>query len=263
MTENQERRRRLLELALGCAGIALWMGLWEATVRAGVFDARDVPSIAGVFAELGKRMMTAQFWRSVGYSLGTASIGLGIAMLIGIPVGVLIGRSAMVQRALRPIVEFLRPIPGLTLIPLIVIVWGPNSKSVVFLVAFGCLWPMLVQVSYGVRQVDKVAVETGRAYGLNTWERIRLVEIPSAVPYLFTGLRICSSMALIIAVSAELIIGSPGLGSAIRQEQDGLAIQGMYALILAAGLLGVLVHVAFGIPERHYLRWLPQHREAA
>lgn len=239
----------------GAAGVLLWLAVWESAVRLGAFDARDVPPPSAVLAELSVRIVSAEYWLDTWRSLTAAFIGLLIATAIGMPLGVAAGRSQLVWRSIRPTVEFLRPIPGLTLIPLTVLAWGPSVKSDIFLITIGCLWPMFLQTMYGVRAVDDVAKQTARSYGMNVFERILRVELPSALPYLFTGLKISAAVALIIAISAELIIGTPGLGSAIRRQQESLDVSGMYALIVASGLLGIAVYLLFEGLERRYLYW--------
>lgn len=240
---------------LGAIGIMSWIAIWELAVRAGLFDARDVPPPSVVTLELMARLITVGYWLDIWRSLIAAFAGLMIAISIALPLGVVAGRSKLVWRAIRPLVEFLRPIPGLTLIPLTVLAWGPTVKSDIFLVSLGCLWPMFLQTMYGVRAVDDVARQTARSYGMGAFERLRWVELPSALPYLFTGLKISTAVALIIAISAELIIGTPGLGSAIRRAQESLAVAGMYALIVASGLLGICIHLVFEALERKYLYW--------
>ena len=111
-------------------------------------------------------------------------------------------------------IEFLRPIPSAALIPLLFLTLGTNLKSEVFLAAFGAFWPLLVQTIYGVRDVDPVALETARSFGLGRLERLYRITLPSAVPYIATGLRISSTVALILAFTAELFMGTPGLGQA-------------------------------------------------
>ena len=148
-------------------------------------------------------------------------LGLGIAIVLGVPAGLLIGSSRWAYRAFRVPIEFLRPIPSVALIPLAVLIYGTGLESKVFLAAFASFWPLLIQTIYGVQDVDPVATDTARAFGLGRFERMWRVTIPSAVPYIATGIRISSAVALILAVTAELVIGSAGLGREINRASSG------------------------------------------
>ena len=135
-------------------------------------------------------------------------------------------------------IEFLRPIPSVALIPLAVLIYGQGLESKVFLVAFASFWPLLIQTIYGVQDVDPVATDTARSFGLGRLERMWRITVPSAVPYIATGIRISSAVALILAVTAELVIGAAGLGREINVARSGGNLDAMYALIVATGLLG-------------------------
>ena len=175
----------------------------------------------------------------------------------------LLGASDFAASAFRVPIEFLRPIPSAVLIPLLFLTLGSTLRSEVFLAAFGAFWPLLVQTMYGVHDVDPLAVETARSFKIGRVERLRRVTFPSAVPYIATGLRISSTVALILAFTAELFMGTPGLGQALNfAESYGLNDQ-MYALAVATGALGLVIHVAFGAIERRALRWHPSQRLGA
>jgi ABC-type nitrate/sulfonate/bicarbonate transport system permease component len=152
-------------------------------------------------------------------------------------------------------VEFLRPIPSVALIPLAVLLYGTALQSTLLLVVYAAFWQVLVQVLYGVADVDPVADETARSYRLGPWARVRYVLWPTALPYVFTGVRLAAAVALVLAVTTELIIGSPGLGAEIGVAQSSNAVPTMYALIVVTGLLGVGINIAARLAERRLLAW--------
>ena len=159
-------------------------------------------------------------------------------------------------------IEFLRPIPSVALIPLAVLVYGTGLQSKVFLATFASFWPLLIQTIYGVQDVDPVATDTARAFQLGRFERLWRITVPSAVPYIATGIRIASSVALILCVTAELVIGSAGLGREINGASSGGNVDLMYAMIIATGLLGWLLNIAATMVERRVLHWHPSQRGA-
>jgi ABC-type nitrate/sulfonate/bicarbonate transport system permease component len=188
------------------------------------------------------------------------ALGLLIATVLAVPIGIVLGSSELAGRAFRVPIEFLRPIPSAVLIPLLFLTLGTTLKSEVFLAAFGAFWPLLVQTIYGVRDIDPIAVDTARSFGVGRLERLRRVTFPSALPYIMTGIRISSTVSLILAFTAELFMGTPGLGQAMNYAQAyGLNDQ-LYALAIAAGLLGLAVHVVMTALERRVLRWHPSQR---
>ena len=172
------------------------------------------------------------------------AIGLGLAAVLAIPIGIALGSSDFAASAFRVPIEFLRPIPSAALIPLLFLTLGTTLKSEVFLATFGAFWPLLVQTMYGVRDVDPIAIDTARSFRLGRHERLYRITLPSALPYIMTGVRISSTVALILAFTAELFMGTPGLGQRLNYvETFGLNDQ-IYALALATGFLGVAIHFA-------------------
>jgi ABC-type nitrate/sulfonate/bicarbonate transport system permease component len=149
------------------------------------------------------------------------------------------------------------------LIPLLFLTLGTTLQSEVFLAAFGAYWPLLVQTINGVRDVDPVAIVTARSFGVGRFERLYRIKLPSAIPYIATGLRISSAVALILAFTAELFMGTGGLGQIMNvSESFGLVVQ-VYALALATGFLGLAIYVVFAAVERWALRWHPSQRAAS
>lgn len=247
-------------IVLGALGIVAGLACWQLLITAGLVSALDLPTPRAVVGALVEMLGTGELWSTVGRTASSAAIGIAIAIAIAVPVGVVLGISEHVRATVGPTIELLRPVPGIALVPLAIVIWGPVSASTIFLVVFGCVWPLIVQTVHGVRAVDPLALETARSYGLTRLERVRWVLVPGALPYIVTGVRICVSVALIVAVGAELIIGTPGMGTAIREAQDALRVSEMYALILVAGMLGMGANALFARVERYFLRWHPaQH----
>jgi ABC-type nitrate/sulfonate/bicarbonate transport system permease component len=239
------------------------LALWELFTRSGILNPDHVPPMTDTVAELVELLQEGSFWSAVGNTLQGWALGLGIAAALAIPLGILIGSSATANRAVRFVVEFLRPIPSVALVPLAVLIYGVGLESKVFLAAFASFWPLFVQTLYGVRDVDPVATDTAKSFGLNAFERLYRIKLPSAVPYIATGLRISSAVALILAVTAEIVIGSAGLGREINIARQGGALELMYALIITTGLLGWALNIATTRAERRVLHWHPSQRQVA
>jgi ABC-type nitrate/sulfonate/bicarbonate transport system permease component len=242
--------------------VAVFLVAWELVSRTGVISDQDLPAMSTTFQELWSMMQTSSFWTAFGETVRGWALGLGIATVLAVPIGILLGSSQFALRAFRVPIEFLRPIPSAALIPLLFLTLGTTLQSEIFLATFGAFWPLLVQTIYGVRDVDPVALETARSFGLGRFEILYRITLPSAVPYIATGLRISSAVALILAFTAELFMGTGGLGQIMNVAQAfGLTTQ-VYALAVATGFLGLGIYVLFSAIERRALRWHPSQRRA-
>jgi len=254
---------RLGAVAIPVLSVLAALGLWELISRTEVISQRDLPAMTTTVQALWSMVQTSVFWIAFGQTVRGWAIGLGLAALLAIPIGIALGSSDFAASAFRVPIEFLRPIPSAALIPLLFLTLGTTLKSEVFLATFGAFWPLLVQTMYGVRDVDPIALDTARSFRLGRSERLFRVTLPSALPYIFTGIRISSTVALILAFTAELFMGTPGLGQRLNYvETFGLNDQ-IYALALATGFLGVAIHFAVSAVEKRVLRWHPSQRKGA
>ncbi|MEU9664341.1 ABC transporter permease [Streptomyces bobili] len=240
---------------LGAAGLAGFLALGEAAPRLGLVEEAYFPPTSRIAGALADELSDGAFWSALGDTLTGWALGLAIAVGAGIVAGVVLCVVPHLREATASTVEFLRPIPSVALIPLAVLLYGTELRSVLLLVVYASFWQVLIQVLYGVQDVDPVAEETARSYGLGPWARVRHVLWPSALPYVMTGVRLAASVALILAVTAELVIGAPGLGSRIAVAQTSQAVPEMYALIVVAGLLGLVINVGARTAERRALAW--------
>ena len=242
--------------------VAAALAVWELVSRTGLIAERDLPSMSSSFRELWSLVQTTSFWGAFAQTVRGWALGLAVATVLAVPIGILLGSSDFAARALRVPIEFLRPIPSAALIPLLFLTLGTTLRSEVFLAAFGAFWPLLVQTMYGVRDVDPLAIDTARSFGVGRFERLYRIKLPSAVPYIATGVRISSAVSLILAFTAELFMGIPGLGQKVNFAQAyGLNDQ-LYAYALATGFLGVAIHLVSSAAERRALRWHPSQRSA-
>ena len=245
---------------LGLAGLAGFLALGEVAPRVGLVPGRYLPPTSRIAAALAEALGERSFWVALGDTLEGWAIGLALAVAGGVGLGLLIGSIPALRAATASTIEFLRPIPSVALIPLAVLLFGTDLRSKLLLVVYASFWQVLIQVLHGVQDVDPVAMDTASSYGLGRWARVRHVVWPTTLPYAVTGFRLAAAVALILAITAELIIGSPGLGREIAVAQTSGAVPAMYALVVVAGLLGVAVNLAARALERRLLAWHPSAR---
>lgn len=219
------------------------------------------PPVVDVAEALVKLPGEGDFWTMVRQTLSAWLVSLVLAILIGVPIGFAMGSNRYIRSFLTVPVEFLRPIPSVAMIPLAVIVWGAGVQSKLFLATFAAIWPLLYQARYGAAVIDPVLRQTSRVYGLGRTGVVRYVIAPSMAPFVATGIRLAASIALILTLTAELLIGGGGLGGGIEFARLGANLPDFYALIIVTGLLGWLMSALLGAIERRRLFWHPSHRQ--
>lgn len=258
--------------SFGAADLARWLGgatgvlalaaLWEAAPRIGLLDAKFFPALSTVLAHLGGLLATAEFWGFVGSTARTWMLGLTIATFSGVAIGLFIGLTPGARKYTHSTIEFLRPIPSVALIPGVILLFGSRYQSGVVLITYAAFWQVLLQMLYGLNDIDSVARDTARSFRFTRAGYVRHVAWPTLLPYLFTGVRLAAAMALVLAVTAEMVIGSQGVGRGIMVAQASNATAEAYAYVLVAGLMGVAINIAARMLERRLLRWHPSVRNA-
>lgn len=239
------------------------LALWELVSATGFVTQLVLPLPTSVASALVTDVQHGALWESVWQTMKAWLLGMAIVLAIALPVGALIGSSKLLSRASFVTLEFLRAIPPIAALPILVLLYGVGFKLTVVLVALGALWPLLIQTMYGVQDVDPVTRETARVYGVGRMRMVRLVVAPSAAPYVATGLRLSGVNGMILAIAATLLIGGEGLGQAIAEAQQTGQIPEMYGRIFVAGLLGVVVTLALRSLERRFMHWHPSSRTSA
>lgn len=235
------------------------LALWEILSRTGVLPA-EVPPITDIVSWLFSQLSDSAFWTALGQTIWHWFAGLIIGGSLGIVLGVTIGAVPFVQRLLNVPFEFLRPIPAIVYLPLLILVLGSRSQTAIILSSLGAFWPMLFQSIYGVRAIDEQSIETGKVFGLTPRQRLWNIMLPSVLPYLATGVRIASSLSLIVAISAELVGGVPGIGAQMAAASQNGLYDAMYGLLLVSGILGLLLNAVLERTEKRLLRWHVSHR---
>ncbi len=236
---------------LGLVGIAT---VWQ------LLDTNYLPSFTTVIARLWELAGTASFWAALGQTVSGWLLGLSIAVVVGVALGMLIGSFALVREFTHSTIEFLRPIPSVALIPLVILLFGARPQSALILVVYTATWPVLIQALYGVSDVDAVARETTRVYHFRPLTRLRYLTWPSAFPYIMTGIRLAASVALIVEIASGLVIGTPGLGKLASIARLSGDLPTVYAVVMVTGVLGLAANLSFRAVERLLLFWHPSVR---
>lgn len=242
-------------VVLGTLGVLGFLLTWELFSRLGPVDPHYMPPPTLVLPQFFTNFTYTDFWVAIGHTMRAWAIGLSIAVASAVVVGVVIGSSDFLRKATHSTIEFLRPIPAVALIPVAALLYGPELQAELLIIVYACFWLVLVQVLYGVADVDNVARDTALTMQMNFLQRVRHLVFPTLLPYLMTGVRLAAVVALILAVGVELIVGTPGLGQKVALAQINDANVQMYSLILASGILGMAVNGVMTVIERKSLFW--------
>lgn len=253
LTNRAARNAR--QIALGVAGVVAFLALWQALPAIGVVDPRFLPYATDVLSHLAREATEPDLWNDIRLTMTAWAIGLSIAVVAATVIGTIVGLVPALRKSTHTTVEFLRPIPSVALIPLAILVHGLRMEAALVIIVYASFWQVLVQVLYGVADVDTVARDTARSYGLSRASRFKNLVFPTALPYIMTGIRLAAAVALILAVTAEMVIGNPGLGRSIVFAQSSGNYVQVYAVVIVTGILGLLVNVLFRAIERRLLSW--------
>jgi NitT/TauT family transport system permease protein len=239
------------------AGLLGFLLIWEGAVRGGLVDKLFLPPPSIVLARTVELLGQPSFVRDVVATVLAWAIALLISIGIAVPAGLLLGSIPWLRDATRAIVEFLRPIPSVALIPLVLLLVGSGPEAKITLAVYAAVWPILFNTSYALGEIDPVLIETAKSYGTSKIRMLTAVALPHAAPFVFTGIRLSASIALILVVSTEFLAGaSLGIGEFIL-EAGSNTIQLDYVLAgtVVAGIIGYLINDGLERAGRRLFRW--------
>lgn len=241
----------------GLLGLVLLAVVTEILARTGLVQARYLPPATSILGRLWDLLLTPSFLAQIGQTLRGAVLGLLLATPFGIVIGVLLGMSPLALSSTRVLVDLLRPIPAVAVVPLLVLTVGLGEQTIILTVALAAVWPILLNTVHGVQDVDGVALQTARVFGAGRLRRIATVVLPSSAPAIGAGLRISASLALVVTVATELIVGSgTGIGAFILNSSTvSFQASSVYAAVTMAGLLGLAVNSSAVALEKVCFPW--------
>ncbi|WP_245627717.1 ABC transporter permease [Actinomadura oligospora] len=242
----------------GLVGVLVTVGALEALGRAHLVSEENFPPASKVLSRAAELARDHDFvFVQLKATLEAWGLGMLLAIVIAVPLGLLFGTVPYVNTAARALVEFLRPIPSVALIPLVGLILGSGLEMKVTLITYAAVWPVLFNTLYGLRDVDPLAKETLRAFGFGPLAILWRAVLPAAAPFIYTGVRLAASIALILAVGTEVLSGfGEGLGNFIGQAAIALGgTEDVLAGTVWAGCLGLIVNVLLMLGERRLFHW--------
>jgi ABC-type nitrate/sulfonate/bicarbonate transport system permease component len=253
--------QRFDSLILGTASIVILLLVWEllprmVTMSAGTKLFFTTPSqVAGT---LWKMFATGMIWAPLGVSASGFAIGLALSIVVGLPLGVLIGRSKYLNAMLDPFITAFNATPRLVFLPLVMLWFGLGLWSKVVIVFIGALFPILINTYEGVRNADKLLINVVRSFGASEWDIARLVVIPNAMPYIVAGLRLAIGRAVLGVVVAEFFGSEQGLGVIMVQAAGRYQVDVVFSGLIVFAVLSLIMTGMVQILENRLSRWRPQ-----
>jgi NitT/TauT family transport system permease protein len=249
----------------GLIGVCAVLAAVEVAVRAGVVDSAGVPPASAVLLRAVTLVGDPVWLAGVASTVSAWLVGLLLATVAAVVVGVLLGSVSWLSTAARIVVEFLRPIPSVALIPPAILLFGSGSEMKVALICYAASWPILLNVLYALRDVDPVAKDALRSFGFGPLSVLLRVSLPSAAPFVATGVRVAAGIGLVVVIGAELLTGGErGIGTyLIEYGSAGGHIDVTLAGAAWAGVLGLAANAALVRAERRAFRWHLARTEAA
>jgi sulfonate transport system permease protein len=260
-TTRSVHRKRLL-LALSWIAPVVLLASWEVLAQIGWLSPQVLPAPSKVVKTAFKLAISGTLLNDLGVSMLRAGIGFAIGGGIGFALGTLVGFSRIAEAFIDRSVQMIRAIPFLALLPLVIVWFGVGEGQKIFLVSLGVAFPIYINTTLGIRQVDPKLLELGRVQGLGTWQLIRRIILPGALPSILTGIRYSLATAWLALVVAETIGAQSGLGFLAMDAREFLRTDVIVLTIVIYALIGVAADSIAKLLERRLLAWHPNYGSA-
>lgn len=251
-------RRRAIQVGV----VVLFLAGWEWFSRTQAAETAMFPGFLETIARLAEMIFTGVYWASLGSTLYSWTMSMIISIGVGVPVGLIIGRSRAADRSTSLLIDFLRTIPSIALIPLALLIVGVSNAMVILIAVLAAIWPILIQSVYAARSIDPMLAQVSRAFRLRWSDRIRFVLAPDAAAFIWPGLRLAVTAALLVGVGAELIGSAPGIGAQMQVALSQNQQDTMLAYVVTAATLGLALNMGLSLLQEKMLWWHPSMRRA-
>ncbi|MEN9560689.1 MAG: nitrate transporter, permease protein [Pseudomonadota bacterium] len=249
MKERKGQKELLLNILAPCLGLAGFLLLWTLLAKEG--GRLPTPSVT---FEAALQLFAKAFYQNgpndqgVGWnllaSLQRVALGFGLAAVVGIPLGFLLGRVPFLARALSPVISLLRPVSPLAWLPIGLLVFKAANPAAIWVIFISSIWPMIINTAAGVEQVPKDYLNVARVLQLSPWKTFTKVLLPAALPHVLTGVRLSIGVAWLVIVAAEMLTGGVGIGFWLWDEWNNLNVPHILLAILLIGAVGYALEFA-------------------
>lgn len=216
------------------------------------------PPLSKIFQAMGKWASSGAMGQDLAFSFGNYAVAIVISVVLGIGFGIVIGLTKRLAEVLDPYLDFLRSLPNVVFVPVIVLVLGIGALPKIFLIVIACIWPVLLNTVEGVRQISPAIFEANRAYRIPRMLMVRKVVLPGALPQIAVGLRLGITVGLVMLVVSEMYGSARGVGYFILDSSQRFRLADAWAGTIVVGVIGWAITAVYAFAERRVLRW---HRQ--
>jgi ABC-type nitrate/sulfonate/bicarbonate transport system permease component len=252
---SQLLRAARQDKALALVSPAVLLALWEVLSRTGVFDARVLPAPTVVFQTLWELARDGELWTHIGYTAARFAAGMLLGTIPGIMLGLTMGMFKWFRVLVQPLVTIIYPLPRIALFPLFLILIGLNEKANIQMIALGPFFTMAISAMAAVLNLDPIYRDVADSYNTKPRDMYLRVMLPGALPVIMSGVHISMGLALMTTTAVEYLNAEQGLGYLIWHSWQILSLKLSLAALVAAGILGAIVFIAFRRLERHLIPW--------
>jgi len=239
----RQRRETALRVIAPFLGLALFLALWAAVASGG-----SIPGPKQTFAA-ATQVFADPFYSNgpndqgigwkIGNSLARVGLGFGLAALVGIPLGFMIGRFAFLRGMSDPVISLLRPVSPLAWLPIGLLVFKGAHYAAIWTIFISSVWPMIINTAVGVQRIPQDYLNVARVLNLSEWKVFTKILFPAVLPYMMTGVRLSIGVAWLVIVAAEMLTGGVGLGFWVWDEWNNLKVENILIAILVIGVIGL------------------------
>jgi ABC-type nitrate/sulfonate/bicarbonate transport system permease component len=244
-------RDRLISIA---SPIALLL-LWECAARTGLIDTRFFPAPSSIFHALVALAGTGELWRHTSASLQRLALGFLVGGIPALILGIIMGLNRAVYAVFEPLIAATYPIPKSSILPLVLLIFGLGEGSKIFMVAVGVFFPVAINATAGVHEINKIYLDVGRNFRASRWNIFRTIALPGALPFILTGIKLGVGMGLVLISIAEMMGAKSGLGYMIWAAWETFSVEQMYVGLFVIAIIGFVLSLIINEIEKRVVPW--------
>jgi sulfonate transport system permease protein len=250
-------KSRLAHIAASIGFLLAALIAWQLAADARLVNPLWFPGPIRAINVLAGWIATDELWSPLAKTIWRVFAGWGFATVAGVALGAAIASSTVARNLFEPSAEFLRPLPASAVLPPAILILGLSDAMIVFVVAFGSIWPILLGAIHGCKSIDPRLMEVAAMLRLSRWQRMVKIQLPNALPDIFAGMRVSIAIALIITVASEMLSSQPGIGNLMLLAARAFRSAEIFAGILVLGVIGFLINITMQKIEERLLAWRP------
>ena len=251
---NYAAARRLDSIISVASPIALLL-LWEIAARLGLIDVRFFPAPTQIFRSVIAMAQSGELLDNTLISLQRLFLGFLLGGIPALILGIVMGISRPIRAFFEPLISATYPIPKSSILPLVLLIFGLGEMSKVVMVAIGAFYPIAINATAGVLQINKVYLDVGQTFKAGRWQTFRTIALPGALPFIMTGVKLGAGFGLILIAIAEMVGAKSGLGYMIWSAWETFSVEKMYVGLFVIGIIGFVITLVLNELERRLIPW--------